>query len=306
MHTSFQTNEIAAPPIALSEAYRRSRWADFLQLTKPRMNFLVLITTAVGFFMAIRSPFQWLTLVHALIGTAMTAAAASALNQYWERRYDAMMQRTLNRPLPANRLLPREALVFALVLMFVGVSYLAIAVNPLTAALGLFTLATYVLIYTPLKRRTSLNTIIGAVPGAIPPVMGWTAVTGALSPEAVALFLILFLWQMPHFLAIAILYRDDYARAGFRMLPVVDRDLEMTGRQILVYTATLLPATFLPYALRMTGPVYLVAAALLGALFLVAGFRCAARGGRSEARRLFIASVLYLPLLLAAMMIGKL
>jgi protoheme IX farnesyltransferase len=291
---------IARPPARLAT---RSRLLDYLDLAKPRMNFLVLVTTAVGYYMAVRHPFQWLMLLHTLLGTAMTAAAASALNQIIEWRYDGLMRRTANRPLPAHRLAPREATLFAMILTLGGVTYLAIAVNLLTAALGAFTLATYVLVYTPLKRRTTLNTVIGAIPGAIPPVMGCTAVWGHVTPEAIALFLVLFLWQMPHFLAIAILYRDDYARAGFKMLPVVDR--EMTGRQMVLYAAALLPATLLPVPLHMAGMVYLFCALALGVVFLAFAIRCAASDQRTDARKLFLASILYLPLLLAAMMIDK-
>src|SRR5215207_1337851 len=218
-----------------------SRLADFYELTKPRMNFLVVVTTMVGFYMAMGRHFaDWALLAHTLVGTAMAAAGASVLNQYVERGYDALMHRTANRPLPAGRVSPLEALLLGVLLSCGGTLYLAALVNPLTAALGAFTIASYVFLYTPLKRWTTLCTVVGAVPGAIPPMMGWTAATDSLSPEAWALFGILFFWQMPHFLAIAILYRDDYARGGFKMLPVVDDDLFVTGRQTVLYAAALI------------------------------------------------------------------
>ena len=284
---------------------RTSRLADFYELTKPRMNFLVLVTTAVGYYMAVRHSIDWLKLLHTLLGTAATAAAASALNQYYERHYDARMKRTAGRPLPAGRLAPSEALLFGVLLAIAGIGYLDFAVNSLTALLGALTLLSYVFIYTPLKRCTSLCTIVGAIPGAVPPVMGWTAVHATLSPETLALFAILFLWQIPHFLAIAILYRNDYAAAGFKMLPVIDTASGVTGRQIVVYTISLIPATLLPFALQMTGPIYLTLAILLNIAFLCFALSAATTQSRPDARRLFLASILYLPLLLAVMMIDK-
>jgi protoheme IX farnesyltransferase len=293
---------MATAPVA---AGARSRWVDFYELTKPRMNFLVLITTMVGFCVASVGSLDWMLLVHALLGTGMTAAAASILNQFAERRLDAMMPRTQSRPLPAGRITPAEALAAGAALAILGVAYLAIWVNALTALLGLFTLGSYVLVYTPLKRRTSLNTVIGAVPGAVPPVMGFTAATGALSPEAMVLFGILFFWQMPHFLAIAILYRDDYAAAGFKMLPVIDSDLRLTGRQIVLYAIALVPVSLMPSLLGMTGAAYFTAAVLLGLAFLTFGVSCATSRTRVDAKKLFLASIVYLPLLLGVMMLDK-
>ncbi|MGH7215291.1 MAG: heme o synthase [Tepidisphaeraceae bacterium] len=297
--------EAGAPETGAAIAVSRSRFADFVELAKPRLNFLVLITTAVGFYMAARSGTHWVVLVHALIGTALTAGGASALNQLIERDHDARMPRTRKRPLPAGRVMALEALAFGSILGIVGVAYLLVMVNALTAALGAFTLLSYIFVYTPLKRLTTLNTIVGAVPGAIPPVMGCTAAGGVLTPEAVALFGILFFWQMPHFLAIAILYRDDYARGGFKMLPVVDPTLETTGRQILVYGMALIPVSLLPSVLHATGAIYFTAAMLLGLAFLSFGVSCAATRSRTDARKLFFASIIYLPLLLAFMMIDK-
>ncbi|HEX2972593.1 MAG TPA: heme o synthase, partial [Tepidisphaeraceae bacterium] len=260
-----------------------SRLRDFYELTKPRMNFLVVITTAVGYYLAVRHSFEWLNLLNAIVGTTLTAAGASVLNQHAERKYDARMRRTADRPLPAGRVASREALIFGIALALAGTSYLALAVNGLTATLGAATLLSYVLIYTPMKRHTSLCTVIGAIPGAIPPVMGWTAVHNALSPEAVTLFIVLFLWQIPHFLAIAILYRDDYAAAGFKMLPVVDHDMAATSRQIVLYSVSLIPATLLPAALHMAGLVYFAWALLLGVAFASLSVTCARTRSRSDA-----------------------
>lgn len=298
------TAELATRQRAASAT--KSRLVDLYELTKPRMNFLVVITTAVGYYMAVRHSFEWALLLHTLFGTALTAAGASVLNQFIERRYDGLMPRTSDRPLPAGRISPGDALVFGIILSVTGVAYLTVAVNVLTALLGAFTLLSYVLVYTPLKRYTSFNTVVGAVPGAIPPMMGITAVHGAISPEALALFGILFLWQMPHFLAIAILYRDDYARGGFQMLPVVDRDLSVTGRQIVLYSIALIPASIVPVTLGMAGVNYFVVAMLLGLAFLSFGISCATTGTRSDARKLFFSSILYLPLLFAGLMIDKL
>ena len=284
-----------------------SRLRDFYELTKPRMNFLVLCTTAVGFYMAPKSPSSNpLLLLHTLLGTALTAASAAVINQLIERDFDALMPRTRNRPLPAGRLSPSEALAIGLALGVLGVAWLATLVNPLTAILGAITLISYIAIYTPLKRITSLNTVIGAIPGAIPPVMGWTAATHKLGPEAIALFAILFLWQMPHFLAIAILYRRDYAAGGFKMLPVIDApDLKMTGRMIVLYGLALIPASIMPALIHMSGAVYFTTAVLLGLGFLSYCASCAVTRQRTDARKLFFASIIYLPLLLAFMMLDK-
>ena len=298
----------APAPTALSTALSaaRAKAVDFYELTKPRMNFLVVVTTMVGFFMATRGAFSdWALLVHTLVGTALAAAGASVLNQYVERGPDALMRRTQSRPIPAGRVSPLEALVFGVTLSAGGAVYLAALVNPLTATLGVTTIATYVFLYTPLKRWTTLCTVVGAVPGAIPPMMGWSAASNALPVEAWALFGILFFWQMPHFLAIAILYRDDYAAGGFKMLPVVDEGLVATGRQMLLYGLALIPVTLMPSVLRMAGPAYFVAAVLLGLAFLGFGVACALRKGRGDARRMFFASIIYLPLLLAALMLDK-
>jgi protoheme IX farnesyltransferase len=286
----------------------RARFFDLYELTKPRMNFLVVATTLVGYFMAspsVADHWRWALLLHTLLGTALTAAAASVLNQHAERDYDLLMPRTRNRPLPARRISPTEALFFGVCLGACGIIELALFVNSLTAILGAFTLGSYVWVYTPLKRFTTLCTVVGAIPGALPPVMGVTAAVGAVTPTAVVLFIILFMWQMPHFLAIAILYRDDYARGGFKMLPVVDRGLIATGMQIVLWSLALIPVTLTPVLFGVTGATYFVAAFLMSLAFLGFATLCAFRRTRSDARHLFLASIVYLPCLLAVMMIDK-
>jgi protoheme IX farnesyltransferase len=281
-----------------------SRLRDFYELTKPRMNFLVVCTTAVGYSMAPHHG-HWTMLLHTILGTAMTAGSASVLNQLVERDYDALMPRTRNRPLPGGRVSPMEALAWGVVLGVAGIGYLLLMVNVLTALLGALTLASYVWVYTPMKRVTSLNTVIGAVPGAIPPMMGWSAVTGNLGPEALALFGIMFLWQMPHFLAIAILYKRDYAAGGFKMLPVIDPNLRLTSRMIVLYGLALVPVTLLPVGLGLAGSVYLAGAVVMGLAFLSYCVSCAVSKENQDARKLFFASIIYLPLLFAVMMIDK-
>ncbi len=296
--------ELQAPAVA-TRASRVRRLTDFYELTKPRMNFLVVVTTAVGYYMAARGLGDWGRLVHTLVGTALTAAAAGALNQYLERHFDVLMDRTTDRPLPSGRMAAWEAMVFGLLLAAVGLSELFFFVNSLTGFLAALTLGSYIFLYTPLKRYTTLCTIVGAVPGAIPAAMGWTAATGHLDMPALALFAILFFWQMPHFLAIAILYRDDYAKGGFKMLPVVDRDLLSTGFQIVIWSVALTAVTLMPYVIGMAGRIYFVSAAIMGLVFTGYGLLCAIRRGRAEARQLFLTSIMYLPLLLAAMMIDR-
>lgn len=280
-------------------------WRQFYELTKPRMNMLVVATTFFGFYAATYRGLDWWRLLHTVLGTALTAAGASVLNQYIERGYDALMRRTQDRPLPSGRVSPTHALLMGVCFGVTGVLYLALKVNFLTAALGALTLASYVWVYTPMKRWSTLCTVVGAVPGAIPPLMGWTAVRHGLSAEALVLFGILFLWQMPHFLAIAVLYRDDYDAGGFKMLPCADPDLAATGRQIVVYLMSLLPVTLMPFGLRMAGTGYLVAAIVLGGVFLTYGVRAALGKTRDDARRLFFVSIIYLPLLLVSMMVDK-
>jgi protoheme IX farnesyltransferase len=291
---------LAAPAV-----HRPSRISDLMLLIRPRMNLLVLGTTMVGCCMAAQVPADWHRLPFTLLGTALCAAAASILNQVAERRYDALMTRTANRPLPAGRITTKNALLLGLISGILGGLILWLFINKLTALLGIFTLTSYVLLYTPLKRRTSLNTVVGAIPGAIPPVMGWTAITGSLSPAAVSLFAILFIWQIPHFLAIAVLYREDYRKGGFQMLPVVDTSGRMTGRQILFYAAALIPVTLWPVLIGIAGPLYFVSAIVLGLALFYFAILAAARRARIDARRLFLASIIYLPILLTMLMLDR-
>ena len=303
--SSFEGPAGIALPEPQSLRAPRSFASDLYELTKPRMNFLVVVTTMVGYYMAVSSRSDWSKLIYTLVGTAMTAAGSSVFNQFMERGYDALMNRTSDRPLPSGRVKPAHAMLMGLGLSIAGVGILAAFVNVLTASLGAATLLLYVALYTPAKRYTSLCTIIGAVPGAIPPMMGITAVRGVITIDALALFAILFVWQMPHFLAIAILYRDDYARGGFRMLPVVDEAMQMTGRQIVLYSICLIPVSLMPTVIGMDGRIYGIAALILGAAFLVFAFRCARSRTRTDARKLFLFSIIYLPLLLAVLMIDR-
>jgi len=270
------------------------------------MNLLVVATTVVGFHMAIRNSADWRLLPATLLGTALSAAGASALNQFIERGPDALMRRTRNRPLPAGRIRPADALGYGIGMSISGVALLTLLVNPLTAMLAAFTILSYVLVYTPLKRLTPWNTIVGALPGAIPPVIGWTAVRGELGPQALALLAILFMWQIPHFMAIAILYRNDYEAGGFKMLPVVDKNLTATSWHIGLFSIALLGASMLPALFGMSSIKYLFLAVMLGMAFITAGAGCISARSRGEARRLFVFSIIYLPLLLAAMMATRL
>lgn len=280
-------------------------WRDYYELIKPRMNLLILGTTTVGFSLAARTLDDWKRLPSALIGTAFCAASAAILNQLLEKQYDARMNRTMNRPLPTGRISERQALFLGLLTGILGGCYLLFCVNWLTALLGTATLTSYVLVYTPLKRVTTLNTIVGAVPGAIPPMMGWTAVTGSLAIPALTLFGILFVWQIPHFLAIATMYREDYGRGGFKMLPVDDPGLRRTGRQMLLYSAALFPVSLMPALAGIAGRFYAVSAVVLGVIFFAFAFSCASRRTRIEARKLFFASIIYLPVLLAILMMDQ-
>ena len=281
-----------------------SRAADFAELAKPRITSLVLVTAAVGFAVGGRGSFDSLAFLVFLAGTAFLCGGASALNHYFERETDALMERTRRRPIPAGRLRPEEALLFGLGLSAAGLVLLAF-VNPLTLALGAASLLSYVLAYTPLKRVTSLCTVVGAVPGALPPLMGWAAARGSLGAAGWGLFAILFLWQLPHFLAIGWLYREDYARGGFPMLAVTDKDGASTGRQAVLYATALLPVTLAAGLLASAGAGYLWGALVLGAGFLACAAAFAWKRSVGAARRLFLASVLYLPLLLGLMVFDR-
>src|SRR5215831_5443912 len=292
------------PAASTALAAAPARLADFFELTKPRITFLVLVTTAVGYSVGLTRGFDAAAFLALLAGTALVSGGASALNQYWERESDARMSRTRRRPLPSGRLAPADALAFGLVLSAAGFAMLA-SVNGLTYFLGVAALASYVLAYTPLKRVTSLCTIVGAVPGAIPPMMGWAAARGTLDAGAWALFGILFLWQLPHFLAIGWMYREDYARGGFPMLTVTDSEGRSTGRQMVLYCAALLPVTLAAGSLSSAGRIYLAGAVVLGAAFLGCAVAFAWRRSVPAARSLFFASVLYLPLVLGLMVFDR-
>jgi protoheme IX farnesyltransferase len=278
--------------------------ADYVELAKPRIAVLVLFTVAAGALMAGGGLADWKLLLHVIFGTALLAAGGSALNQFLERHSDALMQRTANRPLPAGRLQPAQVLFFGAALSVFGLAYLAVAVpHPLTALVALATLLGYVFVYTPLKQFTWLNTLVGAVPGALPPVIGWTAVRGTLEPEALILFAILFLWQLPHFLAIAWIYRDDYTRAGLQMLPVVDPDGRRTARHMVGFCLALLVASVLPAVTGSLGLLYLSGALVLGLGLFGTTIRFARTHSEADARRVLWASLVYLPVLLALLLL---
>ena len=281
-----------------------SRGMDFVTLTKPEITFMVLLATAVGSVMASTS-LDALVLLHALFGTALVASGAAALNHYLERAHDGKMRRTANRPLPAGRLTPRQALYFGIGLSLSGTLYLALTSNALTSLIGLAALLSYLFIYTPLKRRTHLCTLIGAFPGAAPVLMGWSAVQGSLAPRAWLLYAILFLWQFPHFLAIAWLYREDYAQAGMLMLPHGDSEGGNTFRQMWVTSLALVAATLVPGLLGMTGKFYLYFALALAIGFLFFVHRLSSRRSKNAARQLLHATVIYLPLLYLVMVLDK-
>ncbi|HVG29922.1 MAG TPA: heme o synthase [Pyrinomonadaceae bacterium] len=293
----------ATAPAAESRAAvgARARAAAFLELTKPRITTLVLLTTAAGFSLGSQGAFQLLLFANTVVGVALLCSGVSALNEWMERDLDALMRRTATRPLPAGRLSSREAFLFGVGLAVAGEAYLAALVNPLSALCGLGVVVGYLFLYTPLKTRTSLSTAVGAFPGAVPPLLGWAAASNTLGLEAWALFAILFLWQFPHFFAIAWMYREDYARAGILMLPVVEPDGRLTKQQIVVWTLMLVPVSLAPVALGVSGTVYFVGALVLGALFLCACFAAALTLSRRNARRVLLASVLYLPLLFGLM-----
>jgi heme o synthase len=282
----------------------RSRAADYLELTKPRIAVLVLFTVAAGGWLAGLHEGDGVLLFHTVIATALVAGGASALNQLMERSSDALMSRTENRPLPAGRLHPLEVFVFGLALGIGGLAYMTIAVRqPLTVLITAITFVSYVWLYTPLKRVTTLNTLIGAVPGALPPVIGWTAMRGSLGMEAVVIFLILFLWQLPHFLAIAWIYRADYARAGLRMLPVLDPSGNLTSRKMVGFCLALVVVSLAPVVFIHAGMFYLVGASLLGGLFLASTIAFARNASIPQARLVLRASLIYLPLLLALLLL---
>jgi protoheme IX farnesyltransferase len=281
------------------------RTADYVTLAKPRLNLLVVASTLAGYVMGHGDMANVVAVLAMLAGTGLVAGGASAFNQVIERRTDALMRRTSQRPVADGRMHPPDALVYASVLSLAGLGILAALVNPLSAVVALATLVSYAAIYTPLKPRTSFATVIGAIPGALPPVIGWAAATNGLSRGAWILFGILFLWQLPHFLAIAWMYREDYARAGLAMLPVLEPDGRSTARQSVIYAAALLPLSLAPTLVGMATPAYFVGALVLSTAFLALSLRFAKTRSVRDARRLFFGSILYLPLLWVLMIAGR-
>lgn len=283
----------------------RQRVADFAALTKPRVVLMVLVTALVGFYLASTAEPDYRALVHMLIGAAMSAAGCLALNQFVERDIDAQMERTRLRPLPGGRLDPTEALAFGASLAAAGVLFLTATLNPLSGLVAAIIVGSYLFLYTPLKRRSALCSVVGAIPGALPPVMGWAAATGDVGPGAWVLFGILFLWQLPHTLAIGMLYREDFARAGIRILPVIDQDGKVTGRQIICDCLGLLAVGLLPTLTGLAGSIYFLGAFALGVGLLACGCALAISRSIADARRLLIASLLYLPALFGLMALDK-
>ena len=283
----------------------RSRTTDFVALSKPRLNVLVVASSLAGYVMGGGDMSNAVLVVFTVVGTALVAGGASAFNQVIERNADSLMRRTRLRPVPDGRLQPAESLVFATALSITGLVILAAGVNLLSAGVALTTLLTYALIYTPLKRRSSFSTVVGAIPGALPPVIGWAAARDALSPGGWVLFAIVFLWQLPHFLAIAWIYREDYARAGFPMLPVIEPDGRSTARQATFYCCALLPVSLAPTLVGMTNTAYFAGALVLGLLFLALTMKFARTRTVRDARRLFFGSIIYLPILWTLMIVFR-
>jgi protoheme IX farnesyltransferase len=281
----------------------REKLAAYLELTKPRIAFMLVLTSAAGFYLGSTGGFDIGLFLNAMFGITLLAFGVATLNQYIERDIDMLMERTAKRPLPMGKLTAVEALIFGTVLCAVAEVYLLFLVNGLTALLGLTVIVGYVLLYTPLKTRTSASTAIGALPGAMPPLMGWTAASGNITLGAWALFVLLFLWQFPHFLAIASMYKEQYAKAGILMLPVVEKDGRITARQIVLFTVMLLPVSLAPFFLGFAGWIYLAGAVLLGIWFLWASIRAARAKTVEKSRKLLLVSVLYLPAIFALMVI---
>jgi len=277
----------------------------YIELTKPRITWLILMSTGIGYFYGWNGGWNILVLLHTLVGTGLIASGTAALNQWMERGADAKMDRTKGRPLPSGRITPGRALLWGATLSVLGFTELVFGVNLLAGLLGLFTLLTYLCVYTPLKKRSPHSTTVGAIPGAMPPLIGYAASAGTLGPEAWVLYAILFIWQFPHFYAIAWMYRDDYARAGIRMKPVVEPDGVSTARHILITAALLIPVSLIPAWLEMAGSLYLIGALAIGLYFLYSGVRIAADRSVLRARGVLMASVAYLPLLFGLMLLDR-
>jgi protoheme IX farnesyltransferase len=282
---------------------------DYIELTKPRITWLILMSTGVGYFFGLPShawgAIKWMLLLHTILGTGLIASGTAALNQWYERAADLKMHRTSGRPLPSGRLIAGRALAFGIALSVAGFVELWLGVNLLSGLIGAFTLASYLFLYTPMKQRTWWSTTVGAVPGAMPPMIGYAAAAGAITRESWVLFAILFLWQFPHFYSIAWMYKEDYARAGIRMLPVVDPDCRSTARQIVLYGIALIPVSLVPGMLGMTGRVYLIGALILGLVYLYSGVRVALERTLARARAVLLTSVLYLPLIYVLMLLDR-
>jgi protoheme IX farnesyltransferase len=287
------------------EGETRRIGSDFAELVKARLTLLVLLTTAVGFYLGAVASINYVALFHAVFGTALAAAGAAALNQWWERRLDALMLRTRTRPIPAGRMLPRDALIVGSLLAIAGVAYLTIASNGLSAALAAVTIIIYIFGYTPLKRISTANTLVGAIPGALPPMIGWAAASGRLDPGAWSLFAILFFWQLPHFFAIAWMYREDYARAGFQMVSREDETGTRSASQSVFFCIVLLFVSGIPAFLGVVNSAYLLVELVLNGLFIFAAMRFLRTQAAADARKLFLTSIVYLPLLLVALVLTK-
>ncbi|MBV8571627.1 MAG: protoheme IX farnesyltransferase [Acidobacteriaceae bacterium] len=282
---------------------KQSRVKDYIELTKPRITWLIVMSTAIGYYFGHSGAWRVWAAIHTMIGTALVASGTAALNQWYERDADRHMRRTQMRPLPSGRLTPGQALWFGIGLAIIGGLELGFGVNWLTSALAIATLFMYLFVYTPLKQKTWWSTTVGAVPGAMPPLIGFAGAAGMVNADALILGAILFLWQFPHFYAIAWMYREDYSRAGIRMLPVVEPDGGSTARQILLYSILLIPISLLPKWMGMTGSIYMIGALLLGLLFLYSGIRVSLDRSRVRARRVLLTSVVYLPVLYALMVL---
>ncbi len=282
---------------------------DYIELTKPRITWLILMSTGIGYFFGLPShawrTINWFLLLHTILGTGLIASGTAALNQWYERAADRKMRRTASRPLPSGRLTAGRALAFGIVLSVAGFVELCLGVNLLSGLIGAFTLASYLFLYTPMKQRTWWSTTVGAIPGAMPPMIGYAAAAGAITRESWVLFAILFLWQFPHFYSIAWMYKEDYARAGIRMLPVVDPDCRSTARQIVLYGIALIPVSLVPGMLGMTGRIYFIGALILGLLYLYSGVRVALERTLVRARAVLLTSVLYLPLIYGLMLLDR-
>jgi protoheme IX farnesyltransferase len=279
----------------------KEKLAAFFELTKPRIAFMLVLTSAAGFYLGSKGNFDFLLFINSIIGITLLAFGVATLNQFIERRTDALMERTAKRPIPTQKVTPAEALVFGLILTVSAEIYLAFLVNALTAVLGLIVIVGYVLLYTPLKTKTSASTAIGAIPGAMPPLMGWTSSANEITLGAWVLFALLFLWQFPHFLAIAWMYKEQYRKAGILMLPVVEPEGRLTAIQIVTFTVMLIPISLAPYFIGVAGEIYLVGASILGLWFLISSIQTARAKSVEKARKLLLVSVLYLPIIFALM-----